>query len=85
MSGSPDLSEFQSYAQRYDRRQPCPVKILLDELSAEDAGLLKAALDSKEISNRGILGWLRARDRTVTNSALTNHRHGGCRCYERKS
>jgi hypothetical protein len=77
----PDLSEF--YRLSSGRRKPCSIAHALEQLPAEDAAKLEAALAvTKEIITASAISqWLDARNLVVSIPAVATHRQRRCVCY----
>lgn len=70
-----DLSEFY---RNIDSR--CVIGKFYDKLSEEDGAKLSAALKSSDISLMAIVKWLSTRDLRTTDTTVSTHRKGMCRC-----
>lgn len=75
MAKAYDFSEF--FISKDTR---CAIGRQYDNLSEEDRALLTAALAEPTVSNFGIARWLKARGFTTTDSTVSTHRKGRCRC-----
>ncbi len=63
------------------KERPCRVRTLLTELDKKDADILRTAVMSVDLWGAKTLSVaLKQRGVLVSDSAITNHRKGGCSC-----
>lgn len=77
---TPDLSEF--YRLSRPKKPPCQIGFIIDQLDADDADKLKAALstDGGIITANAIVEWVGARGHETNAVRVTNHLRGVCTC-----
>jgi hypothetical protein len=72
-----DLSEF-----RTPKKRRCLPITLAEKLTPEDREKFDAALEEKDITNRAIADWLKARTNgQLSEAVMRNHRSKSCGCY----
>jgi hypothetical protein len=73
-----DWSTFSSEVKARHPMHGCKICKLLENVSEEDAKIIRAVLDDDENSSRSIRNGLRARGIRVAPESVVSHRRGEC-------